>query len=52
MNKDSMALLKFAVAIRSVPALVVVWFATVGAPGGDEEEEIVTVLSGISGSVL
>jgi len=38
MNKDSVALLKFAIAVIIVAALLLIWFMTIGAPAGDEEE--------------
>ncbi len=38
MNKDSVALLKFAIAVIIVAVLLIVWFNTIGAPAGDEEE--------------
>ena len=45
MDKDSIALLKFAIAVVIIAALLVVWFATVGAPSSDEEDAIIIVNS-------
>ncbi len=45
MDKDSIALLKFAIAIVIIAALLVVWFATVGAPSSEEEDAIIIVNS-------
>ena len=45
MDKDSIALLKFAIAVVIIAALLIVWFATVGAPGGEEEDAIIIVNS-------
>ncbi|MBR6214712.1 MAG: hypothetical protein IKQ67_08765 [Candidatus Methanomethylophilaceae archaeon] len=45
MDKDSIALLKFAIAVIIIAALLVVWFATVGAPSSDEEDAIIIVNS-------
>ncbi len=47
MDKDSIALLKFAIAIVIIAALLVVWFATVGAPSSEEEDAIVIVNSAL-----
>ena len=38
MDRDSMALLKFAIAVIIIAVLLIVWFMTIGAPGDDEEE--------------
>ena len=45
MDKDSIALLKFAIAIVIIAALLIVWFATVGAPSSEEEDAIIIVNS-------
>ena len=47
MDKDSIALLKFAIAIVIIAALLVVWFATVGAPSSEEEDAIIIVNSAL-----
>jgi hypothetical protein len=47
LDKDSIALLKFAIAIVIIAALLVVWFATVGAPSSEEEDAIVIVNSAL-----
>ena len=46
MDKDSMALLKFAIAVAIIAILLVVWFMTIGAPAGEEEEAAVAMASG------
>jgi len=45
LDKDSIALLKFAIAVIIIAALLVVWFATVGAPSSEEEDAIIIVNS-------
>ncbi len=45
MDKDSIALLKFAIAIVIIAALLIVWFATIGAPSSEEEDAIIIVNS-------
>ena len=45
MDKDSIALLKFAIAVVIIAALLIVWFTTVGAPSSDEEDAIIVVNS-------
>lgn len=45
MNKDSISLLKFAIALVIIAALLIVWFATVGAPSSEEEDAIIIVNS-------
>ena len=39
MSKDTLAVMKFAIAVAIIVILLVVWFMTIGAPAGDEEEE-------------
>jgi len=41
MDKDTAAILKFVICIAIIAVLLIIWFNTVGAPGGDEEEEII-----------
>jgi len=43
LDKDSTALLKFAIAIVIIAALLIVWFATIGAPSSEEEDAIIIV---------
>jgi hypothetical protein len=43
LDKDSIALLKFAIAIVIIAALLIVWFATIGAPSSEEEDAIIIV---------
>ena len=38
MQQDTVALLKFGIAVAIVAILLIVWFQTVGAPVGEEEE--------------
>lgn len=38
MQQDTVALLKFGIAVAIVAILLIVWFQTVGAPAGEEEE--------------
>ena len=44
MDKDSVALLKFAIAIIIIAVLLIIWFNTVGAPGDDEEEALESII--------
>jgi len=39
LQQDTVALLKFGIAVAIVAILLIVWFQTVGAPAGEEEEE-------------
>lgn len=43
MDKDSVALLKFAIAVAIIAVLLIIWFNTIGAPGGDEEDAAVII---------
>lgn len=38
MQQDTIALLKFGIAVTIVAILLIVWFQTVGAPAREEEE--------------
>lgn len=38
MDKDSIAILKFAVAVIIIAVLLIIWFMTIGAPGGEEDD--------------
>ena len=38
LQQDTVALLKFGIAVAIVAILLIVWFQTVGAPAGEEEE--------------
>jgi hypothetical protein len=49
MDKDSMALFKFAIAVAIIAILLIVWFKTVGAPGGDEEEDAAVIIETMAG---
>ncbi len=41
MDQDKAAILKIAICLALLLIFLVVWFLTVGAPAGDEEEEAV-----------
>ncbi len=41
MDQDKAAILKIVVCLALLLVFLVVWFLTVGAPAGDEEEEAV-----------
>ncbi len=38
LQQDTVALLKFGIAVAIIAILLIVWFQTVGAPAGEEEE--------------
>jgi len=38
LQQDTVALLKFGITVAIVAILLIVWFQTVGAPAGEEEE--------------
>ena len=44
MDKDSVALLKFAIAVIIIAVLLIVWFNTIGAPSDDEEEALESII--------
>jgi len=41
MDQDKAAILKIVIALALILVFLVVWFLTIGAPAGDEEEEAV-----------
>ncbi len=46
MEKDSLAVLKFVAIVAIIVILLIVWFKTIGAPAGEEEEEVAEIITG------
>ncbi len=51
MDKDTVAILKFVLCLAIIAVLLIVWFNTVGAPSGDEEEEIIMGFNDLSDAI-
>ena len=51
MDKDKAAILKIVIVVALIVIFLVVWFNTIGAPVGDEEEEVVEAAFAVKDAV-
>jgi len=51
MDKDKAAILKIVIVVALIVIFLVVWFNTIGAPAGDEEEEVVETAFAVKDAV-
>ncbi len=51
MDQDKAAILKIVICLALILVFLVVWFHTIGAPAGDEEEEAVEASINIADAI-
>ena len=51
MDKDKAAILKIVIVVALIVIFLVVWFNTIGAPAGDEEEKVVEAAFAVKDAV-